>query len=81
MKRNRCARCGKTEVFGRVFECIEYSVEEFYLCVDCAQILYKAEDARKEGNIDGQNELIKIFRSGVKESTQKPLLLNWLNDR
>jgi len=81
MKRNKCARCGKIEVFGRVFECIEYNNEEFYLCIDCAQILYKAEDARKDNNIELQNELTNKFKTGIKESTLKSVLSNWFNDR
>ena len=81
MKRNSCARCGKKEVFGRVFESITYENDDFFLCVDCAQILYKAEDARKENRLEDKNELISQFRGGIKESAIKSLLINWLDNR
>ena len=81
MKRNNCARCGKVERFGRVFECISHNDAEFFLCVECAQILYKAEDARKEGKDETENELRDSFTSGIKNSTSKSILLDWITNK
>jgi hypothetical protein len=81
MKKNECARCGKTERFGRVFESVSYKDTDFFLCVDCAQILYKVEDARKDGKQEIVTELRENFQKGIKDSSLKPTLLNWLDDK
>jgi len=78
MKKNECARCGKKERLGRVFESIYYNTTEFFLCVDCAQILYKAEDARKEGKSEIDYRLRASFEEGIKDGSLKPILSEWL---
>ena len=81
MKRNKCARCGKAERFGRVFESISHNDIEFFLCVECAQILYKAEDARKEGKNEVENELRGSFEKGIIDSPFKSILSEWLTNK
>ena len=81
MKKNKCARCGKKEFFFRVFEKISHNDAEFSLCVACAQILYKAEDARKDGKTEIEAELRGKFEKGVKNSPTKATLLDWLTKR
>ena len=81
MKKNRCARCGKTERFSRVFERITHKDTEFFLCVECAQILYKIDNAQKEGNYEIENALRDSFYKGIRDDAQKLELLNWLSDR
>ncbi|MDR1588952.1 MAG: hypothetical protein LBS51_02030 [Oscillospiraceae bacterium] len=81
MKKNECARCGKSERFGRVFESVSHKDTKFFLCVDCAQILYKAEDARKEGDHEIETQLRDSFQKGIRDGALKSILSDWLNDK
>jgi len=78
MKRNKCARCGKAERFWRVFESIHHKDVEFFLCVECAQILYKAGDARKDGKPEMERKLRDDFEKGIVDGPLKPILADWL---
>lgn len=78
MKMNKCARCGKTEWFWRVFECVHHKDAELHLCVECAQILYKADDARKDCKPELERELLDNFKKGIKDGPLKPVLSEWL---
>jgi len=80
MKKNKCIRCDKAERFGRVFECVEHDNKAFHLCVECAQLLYKTADARKEGNIEKASALRENFITGIRGETAKSDLLDWLSE-
>jgi hypothetical protein len=77
MKKNKCIRCDKTERFGCVFESIKYNDSEFHLCVECAQLLYKAADAKKASDTDKANTFYSEFKQGIKNTADKPVLIDW----
>ncbi|MDF2872277.1 MAG: hypothetical protein K0R05_3852 [Anaerocolumna sp.] len=71
-----CARCGVKEKRGKVLE----AVSNFHLCIDCAQIAYKARDAALAGDPDKANEQIEEFIKGVKDSSAKEPVLIWVDE-
>jgi len=79
MKKNKCVRCDKAERFGRVFESIEHDGTEFHLCVECAQLLYKAADAKKAVDIGKASTIYAEFKQGIMNEADKPELTNWLD--
>lgn len=76
MKTKICARCGIKEKRGKVFE----AVSNFNLCVDCAQIAYKAKDAVFAGEPDKANEQLEEFIKGIKDSSVKESVLIWVEE-
>ena len=78
MKKNKCIRCEKTERLGRVFESVEYNGNEFHLCIECAQLLYKAADAQRENNAAKAVELREEFKDGITNDKGKDTLLSWM---
>jgi len=77
MKKTKiCARCGIKEKRGKVFE----AVSTFHLCVDCAQIAYKAKDAIFAGEPDRANEQIEEFIKGIKDCSDKESVLTWVEE-
>ena len=77
MKKTKiCARCGINEKRGKVFE----AVSTFHLCVDCAQIAYKAKDAVFAGEPDNANEQLDEFIKGIKDSSTKESVLSWVEE-
>jgi len=78
MKKNKCIRCDKIERFWRVFERVDYDGTAFHFCVECAQILYRADYERKVTNIDQANALYDEFKEGITNQGNKVTLLNWL---
>lgn len=71
-----CARCGIKEKHGKVFE----AVSTFHLCVDCAQIAYKAKDAIFTGEPDKAIEQLEEFIKGIDESSDKESVLTWVEE-
>lgn len=71
-----CGRCGIVEKRGRVFE----NVSTFQLCVDCAQIVYKAKDALSDGDVVTANAMFKGFKNGVIESPSKHTVVVWAEE-
>jgi hypothetical protein len=69
-----CGRCGLSEKRGRVFE----NVSNFHLCIDCAQIAYKAKDSINNGDIAGVTAILSDFKKGVIESSIKLPVLTWI---
>jgi len=75
-KANRCGRCGLAEKRGRVFE----RVSDFRLCVDCAQIAYKAKDAVSAGDTAVADAMFSDFKKGVIESPAKQSVVAWIEE-
>ena len=75
---NKCIRCDKTERFGSVFESIEHNGTEFHLCAECAQLLYKAADAKKAVDTDKSATIYAEFKQGIMNEADKPALTDWL---
>ncbi len=71
----KCARCGKSEKYKSVFE----QVEDFKLCVDCAQIAYSEKDAIKFGNMVEAELLKKEFEVGIIDGILKDKVTEWHN--
>ena len=76
--KNKCARCAKAERFGRVFEYIEHDSKAFRLCVECAQILYKAADAKKDADTEKAAVLYDEFVKGIASDAGRGILLPWV---
>ena len=76
--KNKCTRCAKAERFGRVFECIEHGGKAFHLCVECAQILYKAADAKKDADTEKAAALYNEFVKDITSDAGRGILLPWV---
>jgi hypothetical protein len=77
MKKTKiCARCGIKEKRGKVFE----AVSTFHLCIDCAQIAYKAKDAVFAGEPERATEQLEEFIEGIKDSSVKESVLIWAEE-
>ena len=75
-KKSCCARCGKREGLGRNHERISFEDGPFHLCVECAQLIYRAKDAVSERNLPLAQEYIREFSAfPFKESE---ILRKWL---
>ena len=77
--KNKCIRCTKKEHFGRVFESVEHDGNEFHLCVECAQIIYKAADAKKKSDMQKATALYDDFKKGITSGTESVILLRWVS--
>lgn len=78
MKKTNCARCGKKEGFRKSHERVKYLDKEFFLCVDCSQILYKMRDAIKNRDVSLADEYEHDFLLLPKE--KDTLLSDWFAD-
>lgn len=56
------------------------AVSTFHLCIDCAQIAYKARDIAFAGDPDKANEQLEEFIKGVKASASKESVLIWVEE-
>jgi DNA-directed RNA polymerase subunit RPC12/RpoP len=73
-----CLRCGKREGVGKSHERITFKKEVFYLCVDCAQIVYKLKDAVIEKNKILADELVHDFEFLLNNSNE--VLISWFDE-
>ena len=69
----KCACCGKRK---GIFESYEELDKKMSICVNCSKLLYKYQDAKKEGNNEDATKIIEeIERKKSTKAFQK-----WLKE-
>ena len=66
----KCACCGRKK---KLFESFENLGKDMDVCVDCSDILYRIQDAHKEGNKDEFDAQVRVAQGfyDKKKSSQK----------